>query len=137
MTFLRDQIAQLNDKFEESKDGLKINIQIRAFRLVDDNIETIGHESFIHADKNAGDFYDDGKMNLSNIDKYIVSYVDGLIKENSQYKSSRINLSQHYQERKDKILEKKLVPILLQYYRKQNIKKTEDQVKEFVNDFMN
>lgn len=76
-------------------------------------------------------------MNLSNIDKNIVSYVDGLIKENPQYKSSRINLSQHYQERKDKILEKKLVPILLQYYRKQNIKKTEDQVKEFVNDFMN
>ncbi len=132
-----DSPATGKTKFEETKDGLKINIQLRAFRRVDDNIETIGHESFIHADKNAGDFYDDGKMNLSNLDKKIVSYVDGIIKKNSQYSSSRFNLSQHYQERKDKILEKKLVPILLQYYRKQNIKKTEDQVKEFVNDFIN
>jgi len=119
--------------YEESERGLNITINLREKGNTDNYIKTIGHEGFLHADKYSVDYSDDRQINFSSgIDKDIVKYVESLTKK--QNVKERFN--HHFQERRDKVLEEKLVPILQSYYQSKGIKKPVKEVKDGVTDFI-
>jgi RHS repeat-associated protein len=113
-------------------DGLEITIHLSEGTKVDNMIDDIGHESFLHAEPIASDFYDDKKLNLSTIDKDIVKQ----LKDVKYPKNWMENAAHHNQDVRHKILEKKLVPILKNYYRSNNIKKSDDDIKKSVNGYI-
>ncbi|NGZ90394.1 hypothetical protein [Psychroflexus maritimus] len=114
-------------------EGLDITIKL-GITNVDDYIELIGHEGFLHADKYSVDYSDDKEINFSKgIDKDIVKYVES--STNSNKRRERYN--HHFQERRDKVLEKKSVPILHKYYEKSGVIKTLEELKHMVNSFQN
>ena len=100
---------------------------------LDGLIDDIGHESFIHAEKIAEDYADDKKMNSSSIDKSIRDWVDDAVKNGSYPKRWAENLKQHEQADQHDVLEKKLMPILQEYYKKNNIPKTATEIKKEIN----
>lgn len=115
----------------EKKDGLQITIELSdSGRIVDGYLEDIGHEAFAHAEVKANDYSDDKKLNLSVIDNDIVKAVDKAIKNNGYPKRYRENAAHHLQEVREKVLEKKLAPILKNYYNSKNINKTDAEIKK-------
>ena len=117
---------------EKKGDGIEITVGLSPTATkVDNIIDDIGHESFLHVDAIAQDFYDDKKLNLSSIDKDIVKQ----LKEVNYPKRWIQNAAHHNQDVRHKILEKKLVPILKNYYNSKNIKKTDEEIKKSVNGY--
>ncbi len=125
--------AEGRTAYEESDRGIDITINVREKGNADNYIKSIGHEGYLHADKYSVDYSDDKQINFSTgIDKDIVKYVESLT--NKQKAKERFN--HHFQERRDKVLEKKLVPILQSYYQSKGIKIPVDDVKKGVNGFL-
>lgn len=128
-----DSIADADTGTEKKGNGIEITIGLSPTATkVDTIIDDIGHEAFLHADSEANDFYDDKKLNLSNIDKDIVKN----LKDHNYSKKWTPNAAQHQHGRRHEILNKKLVPILRNYYKNSNIKKTDAEIKESVNSHM-
>ncbi|WP_371561498.1 RHS repeat domain-containing protein [Flavobacterium sp. Arc2] len=100
---------------------------------LDGLIDDIGHESFIHAENIAEDYYDDKTINYSKIDKNIRDWVDDAVKNGSYPKKWAENLKQHRQAKTHGTLEIKLLPILQEYYKKNNIPKTAQEIKKEIN----
>lgn len=95
-----------------------------------DFIDDIAHEAFGHVDFLAKDFYSDRNIDLSNIEKDILKNTDTWIKgDPKNRRRHRENLSHHDQEIRNKIYIKKTFPILKQYYKNANIKKTDAEIK--------
>lgn len=113
-------------KETKGEKGLQITINLfpsaKAYALIDD----IGHESFLHAEPIAKDFYDDKTFNLSPIDKDIVKK----LKDENYPKKWRENAAHHMQDMRYNILDKKVVPMLRNYYNSKNIKKTDAQIRK-------
>ncbi|WP_413514108.1 hypothetical protein [Myroides odoratus] len=107
--------------------------------LVERYLDDIGHEAFIHVSLDAKDFYDNGKLDLSSVDKYIVDYVDKKIEEGRISKSQRANKSQHFQERNNSniLLINNLVPIMKSYYQKKGIKMSDEEIVKNATRYMN
>jgi RHS repeat-associated protein len=101
---------------------------------VDGLIGDIGHEAFVHAESEGEDYLDDKKLNLSNLDKDVVKKTDQDIK-NGYPAGYRSSSAEHYQEKKDEILNKRLLPILQQYYKNNDIKKNEKEIKKKTNSY--
>ena len=122
---------------EVKGDHLQISIELNGGRDGNGNlgsiIDDIGHESFIHAEKIAQDYADDKKMNSSSIDKDIRDWVDDAVKNGSYPKQWADNLKQHEQADKHNVLEKRLLPILQEYYKKSNIAKTAEEIIKEIN----
>ncbi|UPT71587.1 MAG: RHS repeat-associated core domain-containing protein [Flavobacterium sp. JAD_PAG50586_2] len=123
------KMADAETTSQEKGKGIEITISLGTIGKADALIDDIGHESFLHAESIGNDFYDDKKLNLSNIDKDIVKN----LKDNNYSKKWTPNAAQHHQARRHEILEKKLVPILKNYYKNNNIKKSDAEIKESVN----
>ncbi|WP_298203308.1 RHS repeat-associated core domain-containing protein [Flavobacterium sp.] len=71
---------------ESKGKGIEITISLLpSGTKIDNMIDDIGHESFLHAESIANDFYDDKKLNLSNIDKDIVKNLKDHNVETSPY----------------------------------------------------
>lgn len=127
--------ARTDSDVKDKGNGLQINILLSSTGTkVDDYLTSIGHESFTHAEKDAEDFADNKKMDLSSIDKDIVNWVDKAIK-NGYPKAWRVNLAHHTQETKSQTLNQKLLPILQHYYKNQNIKKSSIEIKKVINGY--
>ncbi len=119
----------------QTKDGLQITVLLwQNDRDVARNIKEIGHEGFIHAEKTAEDYEDDGDLNYSNIDKDIVKYASDAVK-NGYPKKYQTNLIQHTQEKRDKTLDKKLLPILQAYYKNNNMQVPVESIKRTINGY--
>lgn len=116
---------------EEFEGGLRLTINIRSGKQADEYIEEIGHEGWIHADKFAVDYSDNRKLDYSmGVDKDLVNYVQ------SQASNQHSRFIHHFQERRDKLLNTKLVPILTEFYRKKGHKNVQEKVKRII-DFAN
>src|SRR5690606_3031886 len=121
--------AEGRTAIEKSEDGLKITINLREKSETSAYIETIGHEGFIHADKYSTDYSHDKQINFSaGIDPDIVEYV----KSQTNNKKYQERWNHHFQERRDKILEKKLIPILRKYYESKGVIKSLEDLKKDV-----
>jgi hypothetical protein len=71
-------------------------------------------------------------LNLSPIDKDIVQQ----LKDVKYPKSWMENAAHHTQDERHRILEKKLFPILKNYYRSKKVKKTDEEIKKSVNGYV-
>jgi len=94
----------------------------------------IGHEAFVHAESDGEDYLDDKKLNLSNLDKDVVKHTDYDIK-NGYPAGYRTSSAQHYQEKKNQTLNKRLLPMLKQLYKTQGVKKDEKETKKMINGY--
>ncbi|WP_428979070.1 RHS repeat domain-containing protein [Flavobacterium lipolyticum] len=113
-------------KETKGKNGLQITVNLFPSAKTDALIDDIGHESFLHADPIAKDFDDDKKFNLSPIDKDIVKQLE----DENYPKKWRENAAHHMQDMRYNILDKKVLPILRNYYNSKNIKKTDAQIRK-------
>jgi len=80
------------------------------------------------------DYLDDRKINLSNLDKDVVKHTDSDIKR-GYYPGFRKSSAHHYQEKKYQILNKKLLPILKEFYKNKDMKKEEQDTKKIINGY--
>lgn len=132
--------AQGRTGTEKDGKGLNVNIMLSDTGTKEDNyIKEIGHEAFVHAEKEAEDFADDGESNLSNIDKSIVKQLEAASKKAPRtFPPDNIpNWAQHYQEKAQKTLNNRLLPILQDYYKNKNIKKSDVDIKKSINGYYN
>lgn len=113
-------------KETKGKNGLQITINLFPTSKTDALIDDIGHESFLHAEPIAKDFDDDKKFNLSPIDKDIVKKLE----DENYPKGWRENAAHHMRDMRYNILDKKIVPMLRNYYNSKNIKKTDAQIRK-------
>jgi RHS repeat-associated protein len=104
--------------------------------MVGYQIDNIGHEAFAHADSFAEDFYKDGEIDFSNINKQYVKSVDDQIKKDPSKAPYKTGILQHWTEQDNHTLEQKTFPILKQFYRNANIKKSDEQIKRMVNGYI-
>jgi len=101
---------------------------------VDGYINDIGHEGFIHAEKDGEDYADNKKMDLSNLDKDVVKQTDSDIKKGCPA-GYRASSAHHYQEKNNQTLNKRLLPMLKAFYKSKNIKKDEKTLNRMVNGY--
>ncbi len=121
---------------EKDGGGLQITIELGdSGTKSSEYIKDIGHEAFTHAEVDAKDYYDNKKLDLSVIDKDIVKSVDKAI-QNGYPKNWRQNAAHHLQEERYKVLEKRLVPILRNYYNSRSVKKSDAELKKEVNGYV-
>lgn len=129
--------ASARTSASDHKSHLDITVQLgRGYYKPEGAISDMGHEMFVHVELDAEDYLDDRELNLSSVDKPIVDWVDDKIKNHNYPKNYRSNLSHHTQEREDQTLEKTLLPILREYYKKNNTKVSEDELKQDVNGYL-
>jgi uncharacterized protein RhaS with RHS repeats len=99
-------------------------------------IDNIAHEAFTHADSSAEDFYGDGKLNFSNINKEYVKSVNEQAKKDPLLAPYKARYLQHWTEKDNHIMDQKAFPILKQFYRNANIKKSDEQIKKMTNGYI-
>ncbi|MGG5600484.1 hypothetical protein [Myroides sp. DF42-4-2] len=131
--------ASTSSKYND-KGGIDTTIKLsQKGVLVERYLDDMGHEAFIHAFLDAKDFYDNGKLDLSSVDKYIVDYVDKKIEEGKIYKWDRANKAQHFQERNNNnvLLMNNLIPIMKGYYQKKGIKISDEEIVKNSTRYMN
>ncbi|WP_255555288.1 RHS repeat domain-containing protein [Flavobacterium sp. NKUCC04_CG] len=129
--------ARTQAQVDKDGEGMQIDILLsQTGTVVDNYIIDIAHESFLHADKNAEDFSDNKKMDFSSIDKDLIEWGNKAVKDGYPKKWIR-NLLHHSQEGRDKVLDKKLLPILQQYYKNSGIKKNDLEIKKQINGYAN
>ncbi|MFH6990568.1 hypothetical protein ACHRVW_22755 [Flavobacterium collinsii] len=122
-----NSVANADTGIEKKGNGIEITIGLSASATkVEQIIDDIAHETFIHADDIAKDFYTDKKIDLSSIDKDIVKS----LKDANYSKKWFENAAHHNQHIRYNTLETKVVPILRNYYNSKNIKKTDAQIKK-------
>lgn len=101
--------------------------------LTERHLEDMAHESFIHVRLDGKDYYDNGLMDLSSLDKDLIKYVDDYYKNNDDkkgYYPQRANLKQHFQDDRENYLLKTFFDSMKSYYQKKGIRKSDDSIKE-------
>ncbi|MDY3529822.1 hypothetical protein PG593_08545 [Riemerella anatipestifer] len=107
---------------EMKGDGIDIIVDILASGSAYSNLETIIHETVIHAEKSAIDYFDNRKLDQSaGYDKDLVSFG----RKNDYSK----RYYDHYQERRDNKRFKIGVPIIKSFNHKNNIRKSDNDIK--------
>ncbi|XDZ54103.1 hypothetical protein FlaCF_1151 [Flavobacterium tructae] len=99
-------------------------------------IDNVAHEAFAHVDSYAEDFIDDGNLNFSNITPEYVKAINDQIKANpSKGRKGRSNVLQHWMEQDNQTFNKKTFPILKEFYKNANIKKSDAEIKRMINTY--
>lgn len=105
-----------------TQDGVDITVDILGSGSAYSNLETIIHETVIHAEKSAIDYSDNKKIDQSaGYDKDLVNFG----KKNNYSK----RYYDHYQERRDNKRLQIGVPIIKSFNQKNNIKKSDTDIK--------
>ncbi|MCC5915703.1 MAG: hypothetical protein JJU02_00090 [Cryomorphaceae bacterium] len=123
ITFGRIASGRTSGEIEGNK--MQITISFKRKNDVGSYIETMCHESFLHADKYSVDFSHNGKIDFSaGIDRDIVD------SNKFTYSSfnSKVGDIHHWQERRDRVLEQKGVPIMQKYYRSIGLTKSREEI---------
>ncbi|KRD11415.1 hypothetical protein ASE21_06830 [Flavobacterium sp. Root901] len=99
-------------------------------------IDNIAHESFAHVDSYAEDFFDDGNLNFSNVlPEYVKAVNDQIKSDPAKGRKGRSNVLQHWMEQYNQTFNKKTFPILKEFYKNANIKKSDADIKRMINTY--
>lgn len=118
----------------------RLNFQVSVSNLpyTDQAIENISHEFAVHVKPKASDFFDNKKLDFSKGYEALMDYKKGYNPQyyNQYYGESKDKTSptglEHQMNDKTKAAEKLGVPIIQVLYQKNNIKRTDEQIKKIL-----